>query len=233
LEDAFGSAGTLGCAIINSGTGEITSYDSSGNPGEIFDASDLAIALSYGYAIRGVGSPDSPFENVSFGGGVKILNQSFSGTNGTSKIGFGGLDIGVCANGIEGKLNYGLALRNLAGDVGGQVPIALNFGAAYKLKVNNEHQAIASLDIRKELATLSEDESTFDIRIGAECWYKNILAVRAGVQPVGNRRGLYAGFGVRVVNIQIDYALAAEDAVYQLDDGNMHYISISYGYNVE
>jgi len=221
-------AGTLGCAVVNAGTGGITSYDSNGNPGEVFDASDLAIAVSYGYGIKGVGSTDSALENISFGGGVKILTSSFEAEGFERKTGLGGFDVGLCANGLSGKLNYGLALSNF----GGNVAPALNVGAAYKLTVNNEHQAIASLDVRKELVTLSEDENTLGIRIGAECWYKNTLAVRAGAQPVGSRNSLYAGFGVRIANIQVDYALATESAVYQLDDSNMHYISISYGHNV-
>ncbi|MFQ6044206.1 MAG: PorV/PorQ family protein [Candidatus Poribacteria bacterium] len=227
----FGDAGAIGCALIDSGTKGIRAYSSADQPGEEFDASNMAIALSYGYGIKGV-AEESPIENISFGGGIKILTESF-GAEGTERTtGFGGLDVGVIANGFSDKISCGLTVRNLGGKVGdGTIPLALDLGVAYKLLTKEEHQAIVAFDIEKEIVTLPE--STFSIRIGAEYWLKNTLAIRAGSQRTKDRRSLYAGFGVKVANIQLDYAFKPSDnAVNLLDDSNMHYVSLSYGYTI-
>jgi hypothetical protein len=229
----FGEAGALGCAIINAGTKGITSYTHKDDPGgEIFDASDLAIGISYGYGLKDIGAEDTALEDISFGGGVKILTSSF-GAEGTERTtGFGGLDIGILASGLSNKLRYGIAARNLAGKLGeGTIPPALDAGIAYKLSLTEDHRAIVALDVEKEIVTLPEN--TLTIRLGAEYWLRDVLAVRAGGQRTEDRRSLYAGFGVKVANLQLDYAFKpTDDAVYRLDDSNMHYVSLSYGYTI-
>jgi hypothetical protein len=228
----FADAGALGYALIDAGTKKIRAYDSTGQAGDEFNASDFAIALSYGYGIKGL-AEDTALENISFGGGVKILTQNFDIDGTERSTSFGGVDVGILASGLSAKLSYGLAFRNLGGKLGdANIPPMLDVGAAYKIRMNEDHQAVIAFDVEQEFVTLAEN--TFSIKIGAEYWLKNTLAIRAGSQRTEDRRSLYAGFGVKVANLQLDYAFKpTDDAIYQLDDSNIHYVSLSYGYTIK
>jgi hypothetical protein len=85
-----------------------------------------------------------------------------------------------------------------------------------------------ALDLEHEMVNLPE--STTGIRLGAEYWLKNVLAIRAGGKHTGDRRSIFGGFGVKVAGLQIDYAFKpTDDTIYQLD-GSSHFVSLSYGY---
>jgi hypothetical protein len=217
------SAGTIGFAWTNAGVDNIPYYDDTGkeDTGKRFNFSDHAFALSYGYGI--------PDVDISIGGALKIIKSGFDYENAEGTIGFGGLDIGMLGHAFADTASYGLTVRNLGGKVGeGTVPMVFDIGVAFKVLKNRDHEAMLALDLEHEMLTLPE--STTGIRLGAEYWLKNVLAIRAGGKHTGDRRSLFGGFGVRVAGLQLDYAFKpTDDTIYQLD-GSSHFVSLSYTY---
>lgn len=210
-------SGTLGLAWVNAGVSDISSYDDAGNIGERFNFSQNALVASYGYATK----------DVSFGGGLKILLEGFDMEGSEGKTGFGGIDLGVLKYSFENTVSYGLAIKNLGGKIGeGTVPMTIDLGVAYKLV--QKHQATLAFDIEHQLLDISEN--TTSVRIGAEYWLANTLAFRAGGQHSGDRRSLFAGFGVKVAGLQVDYAFKPTDDAANTLDGNSHFVSLSYAY---
>jgi len=211
------TAGTLGLAWVNAGVSDIPSYDGTGNIGEDFNFSQNAIVASYGYAA----------EDVSFGAGLKILLESVDLEGSEGKTGFGGIDLGVLGYSFEKTVSYGIAIKNLGGKIGeGTVPMMVDAGVAFKFL--QQHQATLACDIEHQF--LDIPESTTSIRLGAEYWLGNTLAFRAGGQHSGDRRSLFAGFGVKVAGLQLDYALKPTDDAADTLSGNSHFVSLSYDY---
>lgn len=219
----LGSAGAIGFAWTSAGVDAIPYYDNDGkeHSDKRFNYADHVSTLAYGYGLSDVG--------VSLGAALKIIRSTFDFEGAEDTIGFGGLDIGVLGHAFAGTASYGLAIRNLGGKVGeGTVPMAFDIGVAFKLLKNDDHEAMLALDLEHEIINLPE--STTGIRLGAEYWLKNVLAIRAGGKHTGDRRSLFGGFGVRVAGLQIDYAFKpTDDTIYQLG-GSSHFVSLSYGY---
>jgi hypothetical protein len=219
----LGSAGAIGFAWTSAGVSGISYYDDTGmeDSAKRFNYADHASALAYGYEI--------PDVDISLGAALKIIKSGFDYEGAERKIGFGGLDIGVLGHAFADTASYGLAIRNLGGKVGdGTVPMAFDIGVAFKLLKDGDHQVMFALDLEHEMVNLPE--STTGIRLGAEYWLKNVLAIRAGGKHTGDRRSIFGGFGVKVAGLQIDYAFKpTDDTIYQLD-GSSHFVSLSYGY---
>jgi len=221
----LGTSGTLGLAWVNAGTSDIQSRDRNDKYVKDFNYSYNAIVASYGYAA----------EDVSFGGGLKILldgsdlevPKGFDLEAPGSKTGFGGIDLGVLAYSFEKTVSYGLAIKNLGGKIGeGTVPITVDIGVAFKFL--QQHQATLAFDIEHQLLGLAE--SATRVRLGAEYWLDNTLAFRAGGEHSGDRRSLFAGFGVKVAGLQLDYAVKPTDDAADTLNGNSHFVSLSYAY---
>jgi hypothetical protein len=219
----LGSAGAIGFAWTSAGVDAIPYYDETGkeDPTKRFNYADHVSALAYGYRI--------PDFDISLGAALKVIVSNFDFEGAENKIGFGGLDIGALGCAFNNTASYGLAIRNLGGKVGdGTVPMTFDIGVAFKLLKKDDHQAMLALDLEHEIVNLPE--STTGIRLGAEYWLKNVLAIRAGGKHTGDRRSLFGGFGVRVAGLQIDYAFKpTDDTIYQLD-GSSHFVSLSYRY---
>ena len=210
--------GAVGFAWINSGTEDIMGWDKTGKPTEKFDHSSNAIALSYGYAA----------ERLNFGAGVKILTDKFSAKGYDDRaMGFGGVDVGVIYKAFDNTVTCGGALRNLLGKIGGDsVPSVLDLGIAVQFLQGNK--ATFAFDLSKEFSSI--DESTLSVRLGVEYWLGRALALRAGGSHTGDRRSLFAGFGVRVAGLQFDYAYSPEDDTVNRIGGSTHFMSLSYTY---
>ena len=214
------SAGAIGFAWTNAGVDDIPYYGPTGeeDSAKRFNFADHVFALSYGYGL----------DNVSFGAALKIIKSGFDLEETEGTTGFGGLDIGVLGHAFENTVSCGLVIKNLGGKVGeGTVPIVFDVGVAFKLLKN--HEAMLAFDFEHEVIDLPE--STTGIRLGVEYWLKNVLAIRAGGKHTGDRRSLFAGFGVKVAGLQLDYAFKpTDDAINQLD-GSSHFVSLSYDYD--
>jgi len=218
---------SFGFSWINVGVDDIIGFDNTGvATGERFDYSSNAIALSYGHA----------FQDFNLGATVRLLTDNFDLEGIDGETGFGGFDLGVLGTAYYKTVNgqktpgvkYGATLRNLGGSVAdGDVPVLLNLGVSYKLFRKNT--ATFSFDIEREFVDLPE--STTGVRLGVEYLIAKTFAIRGGSRATRDRKSLFAGFGVNVGGLQLDYALKAGDStVYDLDQGSTHFVSLSYSY---
>jgi len=217
----LGDKSAVGLAVINVGVDGITRYDNQGiEPLEQFDFNSNAFSVSFGHAL----------EDFSVGASIRLLTDSFGldDVAGSSKTGFGGIDLGVLWHAYSNTFSYGVAVRNLGGSIAGSdIPVLLDVGIAFKILRKNV--ATFSADFEQEFVDLGE--STTGVRIGAEYLIANTFAIRGGARATRDRRSLFAGFGVNVGGLQLDYALkASDDTVHKLDDDDTHFVSLSYSY---
>jgi hypothetical protein len=220
--------GSIGLSWINYGVDGLQEYkDAADTGGALFDYSSNAISLSYGHAL----------ENFNIGAGLGILTDSFSLDTVDGQTGFAGLSLGVLGYAhhhttVSGDkiptVSYGLALRNLGGSIAdSNVPILLDLGVAFKRIRKNV--VTFSLDLEQEFVNLGE--STTSVRLGAEYLIASTFAIRGGARSTRDRQSFYGGFGVNVSAVQLDYAIKLGDSsVYDLGQGNTHFVSLSYSY---
>lgn len=102
----------------------------------------------------------------------------------------------------------------------------LKLGAAYMLEIfNGKLTPALGTDVRFEnrkfSAVANVGPISFDPQAGIEFDYKNVVAVRAGYNDIGN---LTLGAGIHLRKLDIDYSFAKFDAADQL--GNTHRISL-------
>lgn len=216
----IGEKGALGLAVINAGVDDIPFRNARDRADAPFNYNSNAFSVSYGHAVG----------DFNIGGTVRLLTDSFGLDNiaGSSETGFGGVDLGFLGHGASNTISYGAAVRNLGGSIAGSdLPVLLAGGAAFKILRKNV--ATFSLDVEHEFVDL--EEATTSVRIGAEYLIANTFAIRGGSRVTKDRRRFFAGFGVNVGGLQLDYALqASDDAVNKLDDDSTHLVSLSYSY---
>lgn len=211
-----GPNGGLGLSVINAGLDDIPSRDANDRASGSFNYSSNAYALSYGHDLGA----------VSLGASARLLMDSFG--DHSSESGFGGVDLGVLGSGMSDTFSYGLAVRNVGGVIAGsEVPIRIAGGLAYR--VLHKHVATFSVDVEHEIVDLPE--SATSLHLGTEYLISRTFAIRGGSKLTADRRQFFAGFGVNVGGLQLDYALKASDtAVNNLDDDSTHFVSLSYSY---
>lgn len=212
---------SLGFAWVNAGVSDIPERTADDEFIGRFPASGNAFSISYGKSL----------ETVSLGVGIKILTNQFdtkSDDYNDRSTGFGGIDLGVLGTFYSDNLSYGVALKNLGGTIAdSSVPITFDAGMALNL-AKKRHSATLAFSLEKEFVDLSE--SSTRSKLGVEYWFSKVIALRGGIQQSYDRRSLFAGFGVRIAGLQLDYALRpTDDTVNQLG-GSSHYMSLSYTY---
>lgn len=209
--------GGLGVSVINAGVDDITSYNSSGDRTGSFNQNSNAFALSYGHDLGA----------ISLGASARMYMDSFG--DHSSASGFAGADIGLLGHNKASTFSYGIAARNLGSAIGddNQVPIKVAGGLAYR--VLHKNVATFSVDVEHEVIELPESPTS--LRIGTEYLIGNTFAIRGGTKLNTDRTQLFAGFGVNVGGLQLDYAVkAADSAVNNIDDDSTHFFSLSYSY---
>ena len=208
--------GGLGLSVVNAGVDDITSYNSRGDRTGSFNHNSNAFALSYGHDLGA----------ISLGVSGRMYADSFGDHSSTS--GFAGADIGLLGHNKASTFSYGIAARNLGSAIGdNQVPVKIAGGLAYR--VLHKHVATFSVDVEHEVIDLPESPTS--LHLGTEYLIANTFAIRGGTKLNTDRTQLFAGFGVNVGGLQLDYALkAADSAVNNLDDDSTHFFSISYSY---
>jgi len=212
---------SIGFAWINAGVSNIEARSGQDEFQGRFGYSANAFSISYGRAL----------EKLNIGAGIKILTDCYDieneDYNGRS-TGFGGLDLGVLGTFSSDNLSYGIALRNLGGSIAdGSVPITFDAGIALNL-AKKHHSATLAFGLEKEFVDLAE--STTRSQLGVEYWFSKVIALRGGISQSYDRRSLFAGFGVRIAGLQLDYALRpTDDTVNELGESS-HYVSLSYTY---
>ena len=208
--------GGLGLSVVNAGVDDITSYNSKGDRTGSFNHNSNAFALSYGHDLGA----------VSLGASARMYADSFGDHSSTS--GFAGADIGLLGHNKASTFSYGIAARNLGSAIGdNQVNVKIAGGLAYR--VLHKHVATFSVDVEHEVVDLPESPTS--LHIGTEYLIAKTFAIRGGTKLNTDRTQLFAGFGVNVGGLQLDYALkAADSAVNTLDDDSTHFFSLSYSY---
>ena len=184
-----------------------------------------AVSLSYGHM----------FNSFSIGLGVGVLTDVYS-WDAERVNGFRGADIGFIGH-ITHKMDsgreipmftYGLALRNLLSSHNeSTVPMLVDAGVSFMLYRKGSGVTF-SFDVEHEFVEL--DEATTSARIGAEYMISKRFAIRGGARGTRDHQSLFAGFGVNVGGLQIDYALQDAPASRLSESGTTHHVSLSYSY---
>lgn len=112
------------------------------------------------------------------------------------------------------KLPFSLSavLTNLGWNIDdATLPVELKTGAAYQVAFGSE-KAPHLLTLSGEADWFLNDGNYTQLGLGAEYWYKSLIAVRAGYQfsNIGDLTGLDGlslGAGIKYLNWQLDYAL--------------------------
>ena len=217
LVKKVGANGGLGLAVVNAGVDDITSYDAAGVATGSFNQNSNTYSLSYGHDLGA----------VSLGVSGRMYMDTFG--DHSSASGFAGADVGLLGHNKASTFSYGIAARNLGSAIGedNAVPVKIAGGLAYR--VLSKNVATFSVDVEHEILDLPESPTS--LRIGTEYLIAKTFAIRGGTKLNADRRQLFAGFGVNVGGLQLDYALkAADSAVNNLDDDSTHFFSLSYSY---
>ncbi|MBC8041975.1 MAG: PorV/PorQ family protein [Rhizobacter sp.] len=190
-----------------------------------FGAADYAVLLSYAAA--------TPF-NFSYGVSAKFIFRNIGDLASARGIGF---DIGGMYE-FRNGIVIGLALQDITttfvswSGTDGQsyrnelITPTAKLGGGYVIEAFSGRFTIGldtdiRFDGRQSTAAFSLGPSSFNFRGGGEFNYKNIVAIRGGVDDLGR---LTLGAGLRVSKLDIDYGFAQFNATDQL--GNSHRISL-------
>ena len=222
-------SGSIGFAVSGVTVDGIENRDGNDIRRGTFRQNSNAISLSYGHM----------FDNFSIGFGVGALTDVYS-FDAERINGFRGADIGFIGQRVHttdsGKeipiFTYGLAIRNLGSSYSGShsesaVPMLVDAGVSFKLPRKGA-KVTFSFDVEQEYVEL--DESTTSARIGAEYLISKRFAIRGGARGTQDHQSLFAGFGVNVGALQVDYALQDAPASRLSDSGTTHHVSMSYSY---
>jgi hypothetical protein len=221
--------GTLGVAwrhvgADNSDVAPFIATDSEGNDLGTLDFSGNAFDVAYGYWVN---------EDVQIGASLGLVFDSFDIPEASafiddeSESGFRGLTIGIVGNAAD-VLQYGATLSNLAGSLGddGSIPVSLRFGVA--MEYPGREPVVLAIDFEKQFVDLQE--STSQVRMGAE-YHLSPVKLRLGTSQSADRSRWFAGFGVLVVPLQMDYAFQFSNrSSFGLADVPRHFVSMSYTY---
>ena len=158
---------------------------------EYFSNTDNALLVSYARQVHSM---------VAVGGNLKLLNQAIFENSGT---GFG-IDIGVIAEPYKGLRVGAMFLDATGTQIRWDTPDAptftrtrrFRFGTAYHFTVRRLGKGAIGIDFETDQADLEEgsDGGGMLLRVGAEYWLFDTVALRGG----WNGHGLSAGAGLRV-----------------------------------
>ena len=207
--------GGLGLSVVNAGVDNIDRYNNQGDRTGSFGYNSNAIALSYGHDLGA----------VSLGASGRVYMDTIDDS---SASGFAGADIGLLGSNQASTFSYGIAARNLGNSIpGAELPVIVTGGLAYR--VLQKHVATFSVDVQHQIVDLPE--STTSLHLGTEYLIAKTFAIRGGSKLTTDRVQFFAGFGVGVGGLQLDYAVKAiESSVYDDIGGGTHFVSLSYSY---
>ena len=178
----------LGAGVINLGT----SFDSTLGLEPSISAGDTSIFISGAYRMKTL---------ISFGVSAKYILRNIAGYNASA---FGG-DASVLVTPMDrlsigaGVFNFGQSVKFISDS--DPLPMTGRLGVAYRV-----------LDVPKNTLLLASDAS-YDLNekdlqgaVGAEYWYDQSLALRAGYTGDAYQQHWTAGVGVNTPNFELDYA---------------------------
>lgn len=200
--------GTFGGSITYLNTGTIVGRNNIGQKTADFTGIDMAVCLGYSREI---------IERMWIGVGIKYISEIIESIQGT---GFA-IDIsGLIQPFKEEEFKLGFNLQNIGTTmrfVSEDTPLPFNIkvGAGYTLF--NRSLTIA-LDVNKPV------KDPMYVNLGAEYWFKGLIALRAGYtfdSKYERKVGITGGIGIKYQGYQIDYAFMPFD-----DLGSTHRISL-------
>jgi len=205
--------GTLGVNIAMLSYGTIDKYENGSLIGSI-SPSDILFSAAYSKKLN---------DYMLIGANLKFISESLSDVY--SGSGFG-IDVGFLYNNpfaakqsFLTPLNLGLVVQNLG--VGptfdkesNGLPLNIKFGLAYKYTF---YRAVANLKVINFMLDCNvPTDAGLGIRYGTEAWWYNLAnglmdaAVRVGFRyptDLGILSSMTFGAGIKMFNIQLDYAL--------------------------
>jgi hypothetical protein len=222
------TAGSLGLAVMRFGVSDIeqttATLNGDGSPNVIgtFGSQDLAVLLGYGHQL-GKAISAGLTAKAMFGGTTGLKADPSTGTTGDAKYTYFGADLGLLVKfgkwtpTLDG-LSLGVNLQDLA-----------NSGVVWSGTVTNDSETVdanpkVGLAYSLPFDFLKDNGSSFTLAMdadpkysvlmhyGAEFWYKDVLAFRAGMrQFTAGTQSNEVSFGAsfRFYMLQADYAYVA------------------------
>ncbi len=185
-----------------------------------FNAADYAVMLSYAATST---------KNFSYGINAKVIYRNIGSFASAKGIGF---DVGLLYQTSQGIL-LGASVQDVtttlvSWSTGRNELIAptAKLGAGYIIDALYGRLTLgADTDVRfegrKSTANFNVGNISFNFRGGAEYAYKDVVALRLGIDDIGR---LTLGAGIKLSKLNIDYAFAKFDGADQI--GNSHRISL-------
>jgi hypothetical protein len=163
------------------------------DPQNLFDSLDLAGIISYSQKLT---------PGIAIGANLKIINQRIDAD---SAWGFA-FDVGGLHN-IRKNMKLGWNIQNIGMPItflskGYQMPLNLKIGVSYNM---DKYNTLIAFDVNQPI------DNYLSASAGVEYTYK-MIALRAGYKyklggnDLGPLSGLSAGFGLKINNIEGDYA---------------------------
>jgi hypothetical protein len=205
----------FGLSVNRFGISDIDRRDATGNPIGTFDDSELALTLGAGRQL---------LPNLGVGASFRYLRHSLADVDAS---GFG-FDVGLHSR-IEVDMEYvnavnvGVSFSNLGADLEWDTPsshtdeidVTRRLGAAVEAAATEEIELLAAID------GVKTGDLDAEFHLGAEAWYREMLALRLGYNDVD------ATFGasVRLRGIRLDFVYTPDE----LDEGATKAISLHFG----
>jgi hypothetical protein len=168
--------------------------------------------------------------SLSVGASYRIAYQHLSDDPGASDTAHL-FDFGMLYNTPVPKLNLGVSFSNIgpskervtSSDKKRKIPMPrmLRMGVSYKILEDDLNDLLATFETSKLLMNLNDGFSTEMAQAvysgGAEYWYADIVAVRAGYyyDKYGEIKGINLGFGVSYYGLSFDYARVHEGDLFR------------------
>jgi hypothetical protein len=204
----FKGIGTLGANITFLSYGSIQRTDESGREEGTFNPYDLSLAVSYGTSIG---------HGLKWGLTGKLIISKLSEQGAGQEVGEGSatgfaIDTGILWR-LSRRLQFGAMASNLGPDISyidaaqsDPLPRNLAVGFAYKLIDTDFNSVLVQAAVDKPLTNSNFDDIIQ--HVGAEYWYAQFIALRAGYKNdnAGNLKHLTFGAGLRYSLLQFDFA---------------------------
>jgi hypothetical protein len=201
--------GTFGVSAIYLSYGTIDYTDDAGNPIGSGSPFEFSLAVSYGTSLN---------SRVKLGGTVKVIHSHLANIGAGREKGRGiawdfAVDAGVLVK-LTNRLQLGSAISNLGPDItyidadqADALPRNLAVGLSYKLWDTPYNTLVVQTEMNEMLVEPYEIKNAI-YHAGAEYWYSEFLALRAGYKydKVGEVKHLTFGAGLQYAAARFDLA---------------------------
>ncbi|MFQ5636928.1 MAG: PorV/PorQ family protein [bacterium] len=232
--------GTIGVNVTYINLGEQTITDETGpEPVGTFNSNEWAIAFSYGTLLT---------EDLGVGLGVRYIRSNLSSVGAGAEKDNGqanafSVDIGLLKKNIfVDRLNFGLSVTNIGPKVtfvdasqADPLPTNLKVGFAYRIVDQEFNRVTLVADMNKLLVNKNADGTSDSVikafgtawqnnnyiwNVGAEYWYANLIALRAGYNrdDAGKANYVTIGAGLRYSIYQFDFGYISAGENHPLSD---------------